>query len=71
MNPSELVTGKWYWVQKPNGTIVPYRLNRLLTCKSGRKKEVEMYVGSMIQTFAASQLLGPAEMPVQPEAEQR
>lgn len=64
MNPAGLIPKNWYWVQKPNGTIVPYRLNRVVTDKgSGAGCRVEMFVGSMIQTFSASQILGEANAP--------
>ncbi|MEC9094297.1 MAG: hypothetical protein VX438_16420, partial [Planctomycetota bacterium] len=54
----------WYWVQLDNGTIVPYRLNKVLP-KSSAGQRVEMFVGSMIQTFSHSQIIGLAEMPSQ------
>lgn len=60
LDQNKLEPKKWYWVRKSNGVIVPYRLNRLVQLPDGTAA-VEMFVGSMVQTFLASQIVGPAE----------
>lgn len=73
MDPSRLEEKKWYWVQRSNGTIVPYRLHRVIVNGEsssssapgvpGQSAKVEMFVGSMIQTFNTNQVIAPAVMP--------
>ena len=71
MNPANLIPKRWYWVQKANGTIVPYRLNKVVEgTQADPRCLVEMFVGSMVQTFSASQVIGEAVSPVQSDSEE-
>ena len=68
MDPLRLEPNHWYYLRKRDGTLVPYRLHRVLFSdhegdESKSTAEVEMYVGSMLARFPASAVVAPAEMP--------
>ena len=61
MEAAELKPTQWYWVRREDGSLAPYRFHKVKT----RAGVVcgEFFVGSMIQTFALSRVVGEAMMP--------
>ena len=60
MSPTEswLETGAWYWVRRPDQSLVAYRFYDL----SPRIGHGLFYVGSQLQTFPLSLVVGRADV---------
>ena len=61
MQSEELQQGRWYWVRRENGTIVPYRFHRVVPRRANQPMTGEFFVGSFIQTFSLGQVVGQAD----------
>ncbi len=61
MAPEQLCPKHWYWVRSEKGTLSPFRFHKVVS-KNGVQAG-EFFVGSMIQTFPLSRVVGPAKMP--------
>lgn len=56
MEPS-LETGAWYWIRRPDQSLAAYRFYKL----SPRAGHGLFYVGSQLQTFLLSLVVGRAD----------
>ena len=60
---SSLIPKSWYWIRRADGSLAPYVFHRLIADENSNRQRAEFFVGSFIQTFELSQIVGPAEMP--------
>lgn len=58
-----LIPKNWYWIRRADGSLAPYLFHRLSTNAETGRQQAEFFVGSFIQFFELSQVVGPAEMP--------
>ncbi len=61
MDPERMKPKHWYWVRRDNGSLAPYRFHQLSPSETTRQGE--FFVGSMLQTFSLSRVVGEAKMP--------
>ena len=52
---------QWYWIRREDGSLAPYRFHQYRHQRGRRMGE--FFVGSMVQTFPLSYVVGRAEMP--------
>jgi hypothetical protein len=60
---SDLTPKTWYWIRRSDGSLAPYLFHRLCADERSGREQAEFFVGSFIQVFELSQIVGPAEMP--------
>lgn len=60
---SVLQTRQWYWIRRADGSLAPYIFHRVTFEETSGRQRAEFFVGSFIQTFELSQVVGAAEMP--------
>jgi hypothetical protein len=58
-----LLTKQWYWIRRADGSLAPYVFHKLETDECSGRERAQFFVGSFLQTFELSQVVGPAEMP--------
>lgn len=61
MDEQSLKSKCWYWVRRSDGDLAPYRFHRVK--QLGKVRCGEFFVGSMLQTFPLSRIVGEAKMP--------
>ena len=67
---SVLQQKRWYWIRRIDGSLAPYVFHKLAVDESSGRERAEFFVGSFLQTFELSQIVGPAEMPGEKAEEQ-
>ena len=53
----------WYWIRRRDGSLAPYLFHRYVESAKDEKREGEFYVGSMLQKWPLSAVVGEAKMP--------
>ena len=61
MDAADLKPNEWYWIRRDDGSLAPHLFHRT-SSKRGRLVG-EFYVGSMLQSWPLSRVVGPAHMP--------
>ncbi len=64
MTEADLQPNRWYWIRRADGSLAPYRFHQLRPTKIGGQRTAEFFVGSMLQHWSLSCVVGEAHMPV-------
>lgn len=64
MTEANLQPNQWYWIRRADGSLAPYRFHQLRPANTGGQPTAEFYVGSMLQHWPLSCVVGEATMPV-------
>ena len=63
MEPQQLQPQSWYWVRRHDGSLAAYRFHRVRDDKAAGQIVAEFFVGSMVQGWPLSHVVGEAHMP--------
>ncbi len=63
MDTQQLEPNQWYWIRRDDGSLAPYRFHRLRPAAGGGQAVGEFFVGSFIQSWPLSRVVGEARMP--------
>jgi len=63
MTAADLQPSHWYWIRRADGSLAPYRFHQLRPAKIGSQPTAEFFVGSKIQHWPLSCVVGEAHMP--------
>ena len=63
MSESTLQPNRWYWIRRADGSLAPYRFHQLGAKPVRGQRTAEFFVGSMIQNWPLSSVVGEAQMP--------
>lgn len=61
MSDEDLKPNHWYWIRREDGSLAPYRFHR--RSNTAKRAVGEFFVGSFIQRFPLSAVVGEAQMP--------
>jgi hypothetical protein len=64
MTDAPLQPNQWYWIRRADGSLAPYRFHQLRPAKFGSQPTAEFFVGSMLQHWPLSSVVGKASMPI-------
>ncbi len=65
MTEDYLKTEHWYWIRRDDGSLAPYRFHRVRRDEKTGSMVGEFFVGSFLQSYPLSRVVGEAQMPRQ------